>query len=64
MEIKANKKFWIMKDPEGLLYMTTAETTMKGCWERFCYPSLIKEGYQKAGWKPVRVALTEDKNTN
>ncbi len=62
MEVKAQKKFWIMKDPNGLMYLNTATTTQKGCWEKFIWPTLIKEAYEKEGWEPVIVYITEDKN--
>lgn len=61
MEIKASKKFWIMKDPSGLMYLNTATTTQKGCWDKFTWPMLVKEVYEKEGWKPVMVWLSENK---
>lgn len=61
MEIKAGRKFWMMQSPDGKLWTDTSETTQKYCWEKFCYPALNKEAYEKAGWKPVMVYINVSK---
>ena len=32
-------------------------TTVEGAWNKFCYPALCREAYEKDGYRPVDIVV-------
>ncbi len=58
MKVKMNKQLWIMRNPDGGVYIETLQAKMEDCWSEFCSPRKI-ESHSEEGYKPIKVQIVE-----
>ena len=65
MKLLYEKEMYLVVPPEptkeevGMFFITHEELafTEEEAWEKFCYPSLKREGYEDDGFKAIKVKV-------